>query len=99
VCLFPAASVILSLGFTVVYLIALWLVTARLTATVINRRAPAQHKSIALSPKATLSMLTPNMQQVWHASTLPLTGLMRSRINQARVGVCFSCLMISRLCL
>jgi len=40
VCLFPAASVILSLCFTVVYLIALWLVTARLTATVINRRVP-----------------------------------------------------------
>ena len=39
VCLFPAASVILSLGFTVVYLIALWLVSARLAATVINRRA------------------------------------------------------------
>ena len=37
VCLFPAASVILSLGFTVVYLIALWLVTSRLAATVINR--------------------------------------------------------------
>ena len=39
VCLFPAASVIISLGFTIVYLIALWVVTSRLAATVINRRA------------------------------------------------------------
>ena len=37
ICVFPAASVILSLIFTVCYLAALWAVTARLSATIINR--------------------------------------------------------------
>ena len=37
ICLFPAASVILSLAFTILYLVGLWVVTVRLAATVINR--------------------------------------------------------------
>ena len=40
ICVFPAASVILSLIFTVIYLFALWAVAARLSATVINRCEP-----------------------------------------------------------